>query len=153
MDELRFEVTDYQQRAMLVSTRIVAVVALAVTFAWLPLLGLKGVRAFWLAWGPGGLALGALISLYAYWAYSRAYAVCSSSEIRTKGLAGRREASWADVTDVSLMVGVGVIRVRAKGGRKFWLGAPIDSAVVRDPAVVAKYMAILQYWRSASETA
>lgn len=151
MDELRFEVTGTQLRTMLFGTRILVIVAVLATVLWVPLAVLKGPRALLLAWAPAGIWIGALICLYAYLAYARAYAVCTLAGIRTRGLAGLRESSWAAVTEISLRAD-GIVTVRTAGGRRFWLGAPIHSAVVRDPELLAKFMQILSYWRSVTAT-
>jgi hypothetical protein len=45
----------------------------------------------------------------------------------------------------------GVVRISTSHGLSFWLGAPVDSRLMRDPDFTSKVLQIMDYWTSATE--
>ncbi len=91
-----------------------------------------------------GLGIAALVYQYAFVAYSIAYTECTAKGIRTRGLAGRRDCPWTQVRDISPVSYSrnGIVVVTTASGRRFWLGAPVDGGVMRDPEFAAKVLQI-----------
>jgi hypothetical protein len=101
------------------------------------------------AWAVGA-GLGALVCIYACVGYAGAFTECTRSRIRTRGLLGIRECSWTSVRGITPLSS-GVVRISTSHGVSFWLGAPVDSGLMRDPNFASKVLQIMDYWTSATE--
>jgi len=148
VDTLRLRTSQQQLRRLLTHTLTVSAVAALLLIMW----RLHPHDRFGATLGPWaiGAGLGALVSAYAYAAYAMAFTDCVPSGIRTRGLGGKRECSWASVRDIS-EVRDGIVRVSTSCGPNFWLGAPVNSRLMQDPEFFSKVMEIRDYWRSATE--
>lgn len=139
MPDLRFTIERSQLRGLGILTALVLALAAV------------GGRAQGLASliGFGG---GALVCLYALIAYLLAVTECTPGGIRTRGLGGPRRCSWSEVADISLRYGPRsvLIAVTTTHGRRFWLGAPVEGGVMRDPEIDRKLARIQAYWRWAA---
>jgi hypothetical protein len=148
MHDLTFRVTGPQRRALLIRAAQVAAVAAVLGVVAIVAPSRLGVPAADLA---AGLGLGALVIFYAWAAYATSYTECTPTGIRTRGLGGRRGCPWSEVSSAYVMgyTGSRLVVVRTVSGKRFWLGAPIDSSLVRDPDFAEKAQQIMDYQRKA----
>lgn len=148
MHSLTFRVSGPQRRKMLIGAAIVTAVATMLGIVVDVTRSGLGGRVAAYAIGAG---LGALISFYACASYAIVYTECTPTGIRTRGLGGRRGCPWAQVRDISQRASAmnRIAVVTTTSGRRFWLGAPVDGSVVRDPEFAEKLEQITDYWRMA----
>ena len=146
MESVSLRIAPRQLRRLLTRTVSVAAVAAVLITLWMVNMRNGALLAPWAV----GAAVGALVCAYAYLACRTAFTECTQSGIRTRGLAGPRACSWAEVRAITPLQG-GMVRISTSYGRHFWLGAPVHSRLMDDPEFFAKVMQIKDCWRSAAE--
>jgi hypothetical protein len=147
VQELRFTIAWGQLRGLLAYTLILMAIAVGLSVAWAAS-GTPGPIGAWAV----GIGIGAALTCYSTIAYGLAFTECTSAGIRTRGLAGPRMCRWADVVGVRPRFGTHgtmTVVVTTKSGRRFVLGAPVSSPVMRDPMFLDKYDQIIGRWRHA----
>ena len=99
MPDLRFTTDRAQLRGLVGYIAVVALVGSVLTGAW----WLGGPQSAGLL-GPWavGADLGAVLGLYAWVWYARAFSECTQAGIRTRGLAGSRAVRWVSVRDIEV---------------------------------------------------
>jgi hypothetical protein len=98
------------------------------------------------------MGIAAVVGGYSTAAYGFAFTECTSEGIRTRGLAGPRVCRWADVANITPRLGrTRSVMVTTNSGRRFFLGAPVSSPVMRDPLFLNRVDQIISYWGRAIE--
>lgn len=142
MPDLRFEIERSQLRGLALFGVALAIAGPALTAAWW-----WGAPARVVGIWAVALDVSAVLALYAWVAFRRAYSEFSPAGIRTRGLTWTRTVPWDRVRAVVLAparrtVTVVVIRDR---GRRVVLGAPVHGGVMSDPDFDRKVGQIQDY--------
>lgn len=148
VEELTFTVTRRQALRLLAYAFVLFMATVVLAMAWM--VWGEGVAAPWAI----GAGVGAVLCGYSAAAYRLAFTTCTTVGIRTRGLAGARRCVWADVTDIAARRGTSgqtmTIAVTTASGRRFLLGAPVNSPVMPDARFFDKYLQIVSYWQNAT---
>jgi len=137
LGELRLAITGRQKRGLLLLLTFVAMAALVLGILREPFAIAMGIAA--------------LVVLWTYVMYVRAFTECTPDGIRTRGLGGKRWCPWPQVADIAVRLNPGsrLVVVTTKDGVRFWLGAPVDGGVMPDPEFSVKFEQIVDYWLAA----
>ena len=147
-DEIRFALAERQRRKILY---VIPVLAGPGAVALIPP-GRLSDRGFGAVVG-GACAIVLFVIVYA--AFARNVAVLDESGLRTRWhLLPVRRCSWENVRLVRVITtGNGpsrYVKVEPRTAKPFHLGAPLDTAGMRDPQFGDRAAEILRYWRAAA---
>jgi hypothetical protein len=150
---LRLTTARSQLRGLRTYTAFLCAIAVVLVGLWI--LAGRGHGGSALAPWAIGAGIAALICLYSWVAYARAFTECTPAGLRTRGLGGLTECSWPGVSDIVLRPHgrTVTVMVTTTTGTRFRLGVPVDGGVMGDPRFRVKAQQILDYWHSATKEA